>query len=105
LVLGRSKAESAGRLVFTTESGTEVDPRSALRAIRTAAKALGMSGVGLHTPRQSFTTHMVAACVPIHTASELLGHPSVAVTGDVYGHVSNQGARFAVERFSAAMGW
>ena len=36
-------------LVFTTESGTAVDPRNALRAIGTAAKALGKSGVGLHT--------------------------------------------------------
>jgi integrase len=48
---------------------------------------------------------MLAAGVPLHTVSELLGHSSVAVTGDVHGHVANQGARFAVQRFSAAMGW
>jgi hypothetical protein len=36
-------------LVFTTGSGTAVDPRSALRAISTTAKALGRSGVGLNT--------------------------------------------------------
>jgi len=92
-------------LVFTTERGTAVDPRNALRAIRTAAKALGMSGVGLHTLRHSFATHMLAAGVPLHTVSELLGHSSVAVTGDVYGHVSTEGARSAVERLSATMGW
>jgi hypothetical protein len=43
--------------------------------------------------------------VPLHTVSELLGHSSVAVTGDVYGHVSTEGARSAVDRLSAAMGW
>ena len=48
----RSKAESAG-LVFTMESGTAVDPRSALRPISTAAKALGISDVGTHTLRYS----------------------------------------------------
>jgi site-specific recombinase XerD len=64
--LGRSKAESSGP-VFTTESGTAVDPRSALRAISTAAKAFGMSGVGMHTLRHSFATHMLAAGVPLHT--------------------------------------
>jgi integrase len=76
-----------------------------MRAISTAAKALGMSGVGLHTLRHSFATHMLAAGVPLHTVSELLGHSSVAVTGDVYGHVSTEGARSAVQRLSAAMGW
>jgi integrase len=104
LVLGRSKAESSG-LVFTTERGTAVDPRNALRAISTAAKALGMSGVGLHTLRHSFARHMLAAGVPLHTVSELLGHSSVAVTGEVYGYVSTDGARSAVRRLSTAMGW
>ena len=66
---------------------------------------MGLSGVGLHTLRHSFATHMPAAGVPLHTVLELLGHSSVAVTGDVHGHVSNQGARFAVRRLSAAMGW
>jgi site-specific recombinase XerD len=64
-----------------------------------------MSHVGLRKLRHSFVRHMLAAGVPLHTVSELPGHSSVAVTGDVYGHVSNQGARFAVERLSAAMGW
>ena len=90
---------------FTTHIGTAVDPRNALRAISTAAKALGMSGVGMHRLRHSFATHMLAAGVPLHTVSEPLGHSFVAVTGDVYGHVSTEGARSAVERLSAAMGW
>jgi len=47
---------------------------------------------------------MLAAGVPLHTVSELLGHSLVAVTGDVYGHVS-EGARSAVQWLSAAMGW
>jgi site-specific recombinase XerD len=64
-----------------------------------------MSGVGTHTPRHSFATDMLAAGVPLHTVSELLGHSPVAVTGDVQGHVANQCARFAGQRFSASMGW
>jgi len=34
--------------------------------------------------------HTFAAGVPLHTVSELLGHSSVAVTGDVYDHVSTE---------------
>ena len=104
LVLGRSQAESS-RLAFTTESGTAVDPRSTLRAISTATKDLGVSGVGLHTLTHSIATHILAAGVPLHTVSELLGHSFVAVTVEVQGHVANQSARFAVRRLSAAMGW
>ena len=74
--------------MFTTESGTAVNPRKALRAIRTAAKALDISGVGLHTRRHSIATRMLAAGVPLHTVSELLGHSFVAVTGDGYRHDS-----------------
>jgi site-specific recombinase XerD len=48
---------------------------------------------------------MLAAGAPLHTVSELLGRSSVAVTGAVYGHVSTMGARSAVQRLSAAMGW
>src|SRR5450631_3876233 len=48
------------------------------------AKALGVSGVGLHRLRHA--TRMLAAGVPLHTVSELLGHSCVAVTGGVYGH-------------------
>jgi len=92
-------------LVFTMERGTAVDPRNALRAINTAAKALDINDVGSHTLRHSFATRMPAAGVPLHAVLELLGHSSVAVTGDVYGHVANQGARSAVQRLSAAMGW
>jgi len=55
--------------------------------------------------RHSFATHLLEAGVPLHTVSELLGHSSVAVTGDVYGHVSTEGARSAIERLSEAMGW
>jgi hypothetical protein len=35
---------------------------------------------------------MLAAGVPVHFVAELLGHSFVAVTGDVPGHVADQGA-------------
>ena len=47
---------------------------------------------------------MLTAGVPLHTVSELLGHSFLTVTGDAHGHVADQGARFAVQRLSAAMG-
>jgi len=91
--------------VFTTELGTPVDPRNALRALTTAATAAGLPGIGLHTLRHTAATTMLEAGVPLRTVSEILGHSSVAVTGDIYGHVSSEGARSAVDRLAAAFGW
>jgi site-specific recombinase XerD len=89
-----------------TNDKTEEIRESAFRgSVARSHGSPGMSGVGLHKRRHSFATHMLAASVPLHTVSELLGHPSVAVTDDVYDHVANQGARSAVDRLSAAMGW
>ena len=70
-----------------------------------SAIVLRDSRVATGALRHSFATHMLEAGVPLHTVSELLGHSSVAVTGDVYGHVSTEGARSAIERLSTAMGW
>ena len=33
-----------------------------------------------------------------------LGHSSIAITGDIYGHTSDDAARTAVERLSRALG-
>lgn len=91
--------------VFTTETGQPADPRNALRALTAAATAIGLHDVGLHTLRHSAASAMLDAGVPLKTVSELLGHSSVAITGDVYGHVSDDAARTAVDRLSAALGW
>ena len=61
-------------LVFITESGTAVDPRNGLRAISAVAKALGISGVGLHRLRHA--TRMLTAGVPLHTVSGYSGTPA-----------------------------
>ncbi len=91
--------------VFATETGAPTDPRNAFRALSTAARSAGLSGVGLHTLRHSAASTMLAAGVPLKTVSEVLGHSSIAVTGDVYGHVAPDVARDAVDRLAAAMGW
>lgn len=49
---------------------------------------------GLHTFRHSHAAHMLANGVPIHELSWRLGHSSIQVTIDTYGHLvtSREGA-------------
>lgn len=91
-------------LVFTTELGNAVDPRNLLRVIEAAAKRIGLDGVGAHTLRHSAATAWLEAGVHIKQVSDLLGHSSVAITGDVYGHGSDQSARAAVDSLSGVLG-
>jgi integrase len=89
---------------FTTELGEPCDPRNALRALKAAAKRANLpSTVGLHTLRHSAASVMLSAGVPLKVVSEIFGHASVAITGDVYGHVSPDVSREALTRLSDAL--
>jgi len=89
--------------VFTTELGEPSDPRNALRAFTSAAKRAGVEGVGLHTLRHTAASAMLMNGVPLKVVSDVLGHSSVAITGDVYGHVAPDVSADAMASLSAAL--
>ncbi len=89
--------------VFTTETGTPCDPRNALRALKAAARTAGLPDVGLHTLRHSAASVMLENGIPLKVVSELLGHSSVAITGDVYGHVSPNVSADALDALAGAL--
>jgi integrase len=89
--------------VFTTETGEPCDPRNALRALKIAAHKAGLPSVGLHTLRHSAASVMLTKGVPLKVVSKMLGHASIAITGDIYGHVSPDVSREAVTKLGAAL--
>ncbi len=91
--------------MFPTEVGTIVDPRNLLREVETAAARCGFEGVGVHTLRHSAAVAWLEAGVHIRAVADLLGHSSVSITGDVYGHTSEPVSRSAVEGLSDALGF
>jgi integrase len=86
-------------LVFTTEFGGPVDPRNLLRVVEVAARAAGVE-TDLHTIRHSAAVAWLEAGVHIKAVADLLGHSSIAITGDIYGHTSDDTARAAVNTLS-----
>jgi integrase len=89
--------------VFTTELGEPCDPRNAFRALRVAATKAGLPHAGLHTLRHSAASVMITGGVPLKVVSEILGHSSIAITGDIYGHVSPDVARQAIDLLGDAL--
>ena len=74
--------------VFTTEIGTPVDPRNALRwfyVIRDKAK---LESGSWHTLRHSCASVLLTSGVPMPIVSAVLGHSSISITVDTYGHLA-----------------
>lgn len=92
------------RRVFTTELGRPVDPRNLLRVIEAAAKTTGIEGVGVHTLRHSAAVSWLESGVHIKAVADVLGHSSIAITRDVYGHTSDDSARAAVDGLAERLG-
>ncbi|MBN7304334.1 tyrosine-type recombinase/integrase [Mycobacteroides abscessus subsp. bolletii] len=91
-------------LVFTTEFGTPADPRNLLRTIEIAAEKAGIKGAGVHTLRHSAAVAWLESGVHIKAVADLLGHSSISITGDVYGHTSDDTARAAVDGLATTLG-
>ena len=59
--------------------------------------------VGLHTLRHAAASRMLANGAA-HTISKILGHSSIVITGDVYGHVTTEDACSALDLLTPAVG-
>ena len=81
-----------------------VEPRNVLRTIELAAVKAGVEGVGVHTRRHSAAVAWLEAGVHIKAVADMLGHSSISITGDIYGHTTDNAARSAVDGWSGALG-
>lgn len=73
--------------VFTTQLGTPLDPRNVQRDFQTICTKAGIGKWHPHELRHSAASLMLAAGVPIQVVSDVLGHSSIRMTADVYGHI------------------
>lgn len=90
-------------LVFTDAVGRPLGPYNVSRAWRTTADRIGLA-VRLHDLRHTAATLMLANGVPMKVVSDALGHSSIAVTADVYSHVTPELRREAADAMDRALG-
>jgi integrase len=75
-------------LVFAHEDGKALHPDSITKLFRRRVVAAGLPIIKTHGLRHTHASLMLAAGVPLKIVQERLGHASIAVTGDVYSHVT-----------------
>ena len=78
--------------VVTEPNGAVVHPDTLLARWKRLVKVAGVTPIGLHAARHSYATLALGAGVRLDVVSRQLGHASIAITGDVYSHDSDEAA-------------
>jgi integrase len=76
-----------GELVFGREDGRAINTDSLSRRARSAWRKAGLFPIGLHECRHTYAAFMIAAGVNAKALSTYMGHSSITVTLDRYGHL------------------
>ena len=86
-------------LVFTNILGKAADPRKLdVRFKRVLAKAGLRSIVRLHDLRHTCATLLLEQGADLYEVSRLLGHSSITITADIYGHITPSMKRGLADR-------
>jgi integrase len=84
LGLGKSPPDSP---VLATYDGKPQSPGAITKAWARAMAAFGMPDVGLHSLRHTHVSMLISSGMDVLTISRRIGHASVKVTLDTYGHL------------------
>ena len=90
-------------LVFPSEVGTPLDPDNVSHLFSRICRSAGLGHWHLHELRHSGASLMLAQGTDLYVVSEVLGHSSIAITKDVYGHLVEGQKRAAAELMSRAL--
>ena len=74
-------------LVFGGRGGKPLAPDALIERARKAWKAAGLKPIGLHECRHTYAAFMIAAGVNAKALSSYMGHSTITMTLDRYGHL------------------
>jgi integrase len=90
-------------LIFPSAVGTPLDPDNVSHWFSRICRRAGLGHWHLHVLRHSGASLMLTQGTDLYVVSEVLGHSSVAITKDVYGHLVEGQKRAAASRMSEAL--
>lgn len=92
-----------GDLAFTDEAGDPIRPEWFSKEFGRLVATSGVPRIRLHDVRHTYATIALKTGIPAKVVSEHLGHSTIAITLDLYSHVTPGIDRDATDRISAAM--
>lgn len=95
---------NAHGLVFARPDGRPIDGTQLTHAFQAALEAAGLPRMTWHDLRHGFVSLLLGAGVPLPLVSELAGHSGIAITADVYGHLTAEAREGAMDRLAEVMG-
>ena len=90
--------------IFTTKDGSPCDGANIWRAYTDACKEAGLRKTRFHDLRHSCATMALMSGANMKTISEQLGHTSILMTADRYGHVLEESRRDVAARLESFIG-
>jgi integrase len=91
-------------LVFTTPKGTPLDARNVSRAFARDRKAAGLEPMRIHDLRHTAASLMLAQGSSLDDVKRVLGHSTIAVTSDTYGHLVEGRSREIADAMDRMLG-
>jgi len=89
--------------IFTSTAGTPIDPRNLYREFGNICREADLGDWHPHELRHSAASLMLAQGVKLQVVSEVLGHSSIRMTADVYGHVLAPDRQAAADAMGALL--
>lgn len=92
-----------GDLVFDRHDGGVIDATLLRRALAQDIAAAGVPPLTPHGMRHTMATAAIAAGAPLHAVAKRLGHRNVNLTMNLYGHMSPDADRQAMQAMAKAL--
>ncbi len=90
--------------VFTTLHGTPYHAATITRAFQAALDRAGLPRCRFHDLRHAAATFLLAQGMTLEDVKNLLGHSSITLTSNTYGHVLEQRQRQVARAMDAVLG-
>jgi integrase len=90
--------------VFRTQAGTIVDPDNFRHITYKVTEDAKLGRWSPHELRHSSASLLLAQGISLKVVSETLGHSSIRVTSDIYGHLEEPAKVEAADAMNAALG-